>query len=152
MVLDWGRQGWSVLLMFCFLLWPEATEKIPELYEQWISTRNVGKIKATMLAKEVHAEVCGGQDAMNAALGSFDVLFSEFATLSLLQASSVSKLRGIQSNLKLIRSYSVAVHGINLILNRMANKAARERAALVRELLGSIGSLQGNLWQSYGVG
>ena len=76
--------------MFCFLLWPEATEKIPELYEQWISTRNVGKIKATMLAKEVHAEVCGGQDAMNAALGSFDVLFSEFATLSLLQASSVS--------------------------------------------------------------
>ena len=82
---------------------------------------------------------------MNAALSCFDVLFSEFATLSLLQSSSVSKLRGIQSNLKLIRSHSVAVHGINLILNRMANKAARERAALVRELLGSIESLQGNL-------
>ena len=42
--------------------------------------------------------------------------------------------------------------GSILILNRMANKAARERAALVRELLGSIESLQGNLWRSYGVG
>jgi len=83
------------------------------LYEQWINTRKVGKIKSTMLAKEVHAEVCGEQDAMNAALSCFDVLFSEFATLSLLQSSSVSKLRGIQSNLKPIRSYSVAVHGIN---------------------------------------
>lgn len=94
---------------------------------------DVGKIKSLMFAKEVHADVCGGQEQMSAVLNAFDVVFAELATVSLVQASSVSRLRNIQSSMKHIRVYSVTVHGLNVILNRMGKKANRERAALNRE-------------------
>ena len=113
----------------------EASEKIPELYEQWIQTRNVGHIQKVMLAKDKFQEICGSEETMVAALGSFDVLFGELSSVSLLQASAVSKLRNVQSNLKQVVTYGVAVHGVNVILNRMVNKVSRERAALMREQL-----------------
>ena len=114
----------------------QAADAIPESYESWIANRNVPKIKAVMLSRDTHLQICGGESKISACMGAFEVIFSDVASVGLLQATSVAKLRSLQGNHRLIRVYSVTVHAINLILSRMPNKQLRERAALVREPLG----------------
>ena len=116
----------------------QAADAIPESYESWISNRNVPKIKSVMLSRDTQLQICGGETKISAAMGAFEVIFSDVASVGSLQATSVAKLRSLQSNHRLIRVYSATVHAINLILSRMPNKQLRERAALVREPLGFI--------------
>ena len=113
----------------------QAADHIPE-YEAWIIARNVQKIKSTLLAKEQHDAVCQGMEAMGCALASLESMFQEFSSHNLLPAHAVSKLRGVQSSMKLVKVYNVSVHAIHLIVNRTPSRQAREKAALLRELLG----------------
>lgn len=101
-----------------------------------MTTKNIPKIKQVLLAKDTHEAVCGSHDQVSQIMTTFETMFGDFSNLGMLQAAAISKLRTQQSNLKLIRVYGVTIHGLSLVLNRLPNKAARERAAMVREHFG----------------
>ena len=56
-----------------------------------ISNRNVPKIKSVMLSRDTHLQICGGETKISAAMGAFEVIFSDVASVGLLQATSVCR-------------------------------------------------------------
>lgn len=99
----------------------------------------MSKIRTCLLAKEKHLSICGNLEVFHAAVTSLEGLFSDLTKVKeLLPALYVSKLRTLQTGVKAVRTYSLMIHGVNLVVNRMPAKASRERAAQLREQPASI--------------
>ena len=117
-----------------FITW-KAARNIPEQTETWIAARNVQKIKTVLLSRDVHLGICGQIEEMCKGFQSLETICSHLSGPGLVPPQGIARLRSVQSSLKLVKVHHITIQGVNLIVNRMQNKQAREKSALFREYL-----------------
>lgn len=113
------------------------SDKIPANYENWILNRNVPKIKQVCFDQPKHEAIVNHMELYRKGISITDQLFAALAESQTLGAPQISKLKSAQSSLRTLSQYSINVHGLNVVINRMPGEGRRERASMVREYFGN---------------
>jgi hypothetical protein len=126
---------WQEIMKLLPLL-TTAVSKIPNNYENLISNKSVNSIRGELFDREKHTAVCGNIDAIDRLLKIITVITYTWSDAGLISGQQLAKIKQTETQHKVLKTYSVSIHGLNLILHRMPNKGSREKAGYVRELLG----------------
>ena len=109
---------------------------IPEAYEQIIQSRNLIKIKSVFFAKETHQSTVQDLDVFVDSMKDLAVIFSALGSKGLTQSAHLGKMKGAESQLKVLRTYAATTHGISMVMHRFSGKSSSQKSALAREFLG----------------
>ena len=114
----------------------ERIANIPEAYEQIIQNRNLIKIKSVFFAKETHQNTVHDLDLFVEAMKDLAIIFQALGSKGLTQSAQLGRIKGAESQLKVLRTYSATTHGISMVMHRFGGKNSAQRSALAREFLG----------------
>ena len=114
----------------------ERIANIPEAYEQIIQSRNLIKIKSVFFAKETHQNTVHDLDLFVEAMKDLAIIFVALGSKGLTQSAHLGRIKGAESQLKVLRTYSATTHGISMVMHRFGGKNSAQKSALAREFLG----------------
>ena len=130
----------------------EASRQIPSNYEAWIVNRQIGKIKTELFNRAKHDAVCGNLELQVKSQASLQRFYDGLNAFAIVPTADLTHYKTACQTLKGIRVYSATIHGLNVLLNRLAKEThSRNKAALVREHL-DVASFAFEVWKagSYG--
>lgn len=114
-----------------------AMEKaIPADYEKLIEARNISQLKASLFSKRTHEAVTG---ELELAVAGTEALSTAVKVAGHVMSGQVlGQIRGHEASIKSLRTYSVSVHGVYLLLHKLPPPGGKnhQRAAIIREQLG----------------
>ena len=87
----------------------QVCEKIPEGYENWITTRNLARIKlSTCFNESKHEAVLGDVETFSKSITAVDHVFAALSECGAIQPAHIAKLKNVQSGLRTLRVYCMA--------------------------------------------